>query len=46
VEHCAAFVPNRRQVLETTASKRYIRALKKLKTILAGLPGDLGEWLS
>jgi RNA polymerase sigma-70 factor (ECF subfamily) len=33
------------EVQEAAASKRYIRALKKLKTILAALPGGPGEWL-
>jgi RNA polymerase sigma-70 factor (ECF subfamily) len=33
------------QVQEAAASKRYIRALKKLKNVLANLPGGLGEWL-
>jgi RNA polymerase sigma-70 factor (ECF subfamily) len=33
------------QIQEAAASKRYIRALKKLKNILAALPGGLGEWL-
>jgi RNA polymerase sigma-70 factor (ECF subfamily) len=28
---------------ESAASKRYIRALQKLKGILAGMPGDIGE---
>ncbi len=28
---------------ESAASKRYIRALKKLKEILAGMPGGIGE---
>lgn len=33
------------QLQEAAASKRYIRALKKLKDILASRPGGLGEWL-
>src|SRR4051812_34800868 len=33
------------EIQEPAASKRYIRALKKLKNILASLPGGLGEWL-
>lgn len=33
------------QLHEAAASKRYIRALKKLKDILASRPGGLGEWL-
>lgn len=32
------------QLHEAAASKRYIRALKKLKDILASRPGGLGEW--
>jgi RNA polymerase sigma-70 factor (ECF subfamily) len=32
-------------IQEAAASKRYVRALKKLKEILAGRPGGLGEWL-
>jgi RNA polymerase sigma-70 factor (ECF subfamily) len=30
---------------ESAASKRYIRALRRLKEILANRPGGLGEWL-
>jgi RNA polymerase sigma-70 factor (ECF subfamily) len=33
-------------IQESAASKRYVRALKKLKDILAGRPGGLGEWLA
>jgi RNA polymerase sigma-70 factor (ECF subfamily) len=29
---------------ESAASKRYVRALKRLKEVLAGLPGGLKEW--
>jgi RNA polymerase sigma-70 factor (ECF subfamily) len=32
-------------VRESAASKRYVRALQRLKDILASLPGGLGEWL-
>jgi RNA polymerase sigma-70 factor (ECF subfamily) len=34
------------EIHEAAASKRYIRALKKLRTILASRPGGLGEWVS
>jgi RNA polymerase sigma-70 factor (ECF subfamily) len=32
------------EIQEAAASKRYVRALKKLKEILASDPGSLGEW--
>lgn len=34
------------QINQAAASKRYVRALRKLKEILASRPGGLGEWLS
>jgi RNA polymerase sigma-70 factor (ECF subfamily) len=34
------------EIHEAAASKRYIRALKKLRAILASRPGGLGEWVS
>jgi RNA polymerase sigma-70 factor (ECF subfamily) len=32
------------ELTEQTASKRYVRALKKLKAVLAAYPGGVGEW--
>jgi RNA polymerase sigma-70 factor (ECF subfamily) len=34
------------RINQAAASKRYVRALRKLKEILASRPGGLGEWLS
>jgi RNA polymerase sigma-70 factor (ECF subfamily) len=34
------------QINPTAASKRYVRALRKLKEILTKQPGGLGEWMS
>src|SRR5262245_25766631 len=34
------------QINKAAASKRYVRALRKLKEILASRPGGLGEWMT